>query len=389
MTATIRDVAGRLLRGVVDQLPEGGLEARLAAGRPLVVKLGADPTAPDLHLGHTVVLRKMRAFQDLGHTAVFLIGDFTATIGDPSGRDQTRPTLSADEVARNAETYKRQVFRILDPERTIIRSNSEWLGSMSAADLVRLAGTVTVARLLERDDFAARHRDRSPISLREFLYPLLQGYDSVALRADVEIGGTDQIFNLLMGRAVQEAYGQAPQVVLTLPLLLGLDGARKMSKSFGNHIALEDPPDEMYGKTMSIPDALMESWYTLLTDVPPGEFRAAIAVDPRAAKARLAREIVAQFHGAEAAAAAEARFDRLFRHGGAPDDAPERAVRPGEAILDVVVGAGLAPSKSEARRLVAQGAVEIDGVRIDDPAAPARPGLLKVGKRRFLRLRIG
>lgn len=387
---TVEEEVRRLLRGVVACIPEGGLAARLAAAhkenRPLVVKAGFDPTAPDLHLGHSVLLRKMRQFQDLGHAVVFLIGDFTAMIGDPSGRNETRPALTEAEVARNAETYKEQVFRILDAAKTSVRFNSEWLGPMSAADLTRLTGTITVARMLERDDFAKRHAEHAPISLREFLYPLLQGYDSVALRSDVELGGTDQIFNLLTGRTVQEAYGQPAQVVLTMPLIEGTDGVRKMSKSYGNHVAIRDSADEMFGKTMSIPDALMPTWFTLLTEIPEEAFRPMLE-RPREAKARLAAAVVEGYHGAEAARAAAERFDRVFRDKEAPAEMPERALSPGETLLETIVAAGLAPSKSEARRLFAQGGVTLDGARVEDAAAAARAGVLQVGKRRFLRLR--
>jgi tyrosyl-tRNA synthetase len=378
-----------LSRNAVDVLPKGALEARLAEGRPLRVKLGLDPTARDLHLGHTVVLQKLREFQDLGHTVVLIVGDYTARVGDPSGRSATRPVLSPEEIDAHARTYIDQVGKVLlHDERLEVRRNSEWL-QMEMEDLFRIVRTVTVAQLLERDDFAKRMAASEPISLLELLYPVLQGYDSVAVEADVEMGGTDQTFNLFMGRALQQAFGQKPQVVLTMPLLTGLDGEQKMSKSYGNAIGITEPPGEMYGKTLSIPDALLESWYGLLLGRP-----APADLGPRDAKRALAREIVTRFHGAAAAAEAEAGFDRVFIAHELPEEIPEHAftANGGVVHLPELVAAAFGGSRSEARRKLVQGGVKLDGERVpaeplDVPASELDGRVLQLGKRQFARLR--
>jgi len=399
----------RLLRGAVDVIPEGALEARLdlaaREGRPLRVKLGADPSAPDLHLGHGVVLAKLRDFQDLGHQVVFLIGDFTARIGDPSGRSETRKPLSPEEVRRNAETYSDQVFRILDRARTEVRFNSEWMDSLAADAFVRLCGQYTVARLLERDDFSNRFRQGHPIGLHELLYPLVQGYDSVALRADVELGGTDQRFNLLVGREIQKAYGVPPQVVLTLPLLEGTDGVQKMSKSLGNFVGIAETPDEIFGKIMSISDELMLRWYDVLEPDRASDLRRALSesrIHPRDAKADLAERQTARFHGAEAGVHARRRFDERFVR----RELPAEMVRVLESAMAVprelslpalLTENGLTRSNTEARRLIGQGAVRIDGKVVTseryptDAATVGADGrisfLIEVGKRRACRVR--
>jgi len=386
-----------LTRGAVDVLLESELAERLATGRPLVVKAGFDPTAPDLHLGHTVLINKMRQFQDYGHDVVFLIGDFTGLIGDPTGRNATRPPLTPEDVAANARTYQEQIFRILDPERTRIEFNSRWMSGMDAAGLVQLAAHHTVARMLERDDFRRRYAGGRPIAIHEFLYPLVQGYDSVVLGADVELGGTDQKFNLLMGRQLQQAYGKPAQVVLTLPLLEGLDGVNKMSKSLGNYVGISEPPDEMFGKLMSISDELMWRYFELLSARPLGEIaglRAGIAAgrNPRDVKFELAAELVGRFHGAAAAAAAQEAFVRRFRDGAVPDDIAECEIGvsgAGLGLAQLLREAGLAPSSSEAQRLIRQGAVRIDGQRIEDPARQFAAGTcatFQVGRRRFARV---
>jgi tyrosyl-tRNA synthetase len=392
-----------LKRGAVDLVDEeqlrGKLQRSLESAKPLTVKAGFDPSTPDLHLGHTVLLRKMKHFQDLGHRVVFLIGDFTGMIGDPTGKKATRPQLTREQVLENAETYKRQVFKILDPERTVIDYNSRWLSPLGAEGMIRLAGRYTLARMMEREDFRVRFQTGQPISLHELLYPLAQGYDSVAMKCDVELGGHDQIFNLLVGRDLMREEKLEPQVVLTVPLLVGTDGHEKMSKSLGNAIAVEDSPRDIYGKTMSIPDALMWDWALLLTDQPASEIearkRAVAAGDmhPKSVKQELAGTLVTQFHGAAAAAEAHAEFERFFAAGGAPEDVPEVVLAAGLALQKALVDSALAPSGNEARRLVLQGAVTIDGERADDPAATlaprAEPYLVKVGKRRFARLRVG
>jgi len=386
MTESSAEAARFLLRNAVESLPEGALERRLGEGRPLRVKLGIDPTAPDIHLGHVVVLQKLREFQDRGHTVVLIVGDYTARVGDPSGRSATRPELDPDAIERNARTFQEQAFTVLDPERTEVRRNGEWL-DMPIDDLFRILRTATVAQILERDDFAKRHAAREPISLLELLYPLLQGYDSVAVRADVELGGTDQKFNLLLGRDLQSAYGVAPQAVLTMPILPGTDGVQRMSKSAGNYIAVTDPPEEMFGKVMRVPDAAMPDYYRLLL---------ASALDasapPVVAKRGLARGVVARFHGEEAATAAEAHFDRLHVERAAPDEVAESALPPGDPVhLPSLIAECFGLSRSEARRLVAQGGVRIDGAaladgRLDMPRADLDGVVLQVGKRRFRRL---
>ena len=394
-----------LLRGAVDVVEEDALRQRLEQsckeGRPLLVKTGFDPTAPDLHLGHAVLLRKMAHFQQLGHRVVFLVGDFTAMIGDPTGKKATRPQLSRDEVLANAETYQEQAWQVLDRERTEIQHNSEWLGALGAEGLVRLAGSYTLARMMEREDFRDRFEKHEPISIHELLYPLTQGYDSVVMEADVELGGHDQLLNLLVGRDLMRARGMEPQIALTVPLLVGTDGAQKMSKSLGNAIAFEDSPREMFGRTMSIPDELMWDWRLLLTDMDQDEIdRQKSAVldgqaSPRDLKADLAHDLVKRFHGPEAADEARSEFDRMFRSGGVPDEIETHQISghrfPSGARLDVVIAyCELARSRSEARRLVLQGAVSIDGERVTDPYLLLKlgrePVLLKVGKRRFAKL---
>lgn len=395
----------RLCRGAVDVLPEGDLERRLETarqeGRPLRVKLGADPSAPDLHLGHTVVLSKLRDFQDLGHTVVFLVGDFTARIGDPSGRSETRRSLDVATVAENARTYEDQVFKILDRSRTEVRFNSEWMGAMPADEMVRLCGQYTVARILERDDFSKRMRENRPIGIHEFLYPLVQGYDSVALRADVEVGGTDQRFNLLVGREIQKAYGMAPQVVMTLPLLEGTDGVHKMSKSLGNYVGVTESADEIFGKIMSISDDLMFRWYDVLSAGNAEAVKRDVAsgvLHPREAKARLAMQQVERFRGSSAAGDARNRFDERFSRGSRSDDLIPEEKREGplprEIALPVFLAeVGLAKSRSDARRLISQGAVRINGSQaisdrfISDNSELSPTLLVEVGKRRARRFR--
>jgi tyrosyl-tRNA synthetase len=381
--------AARLARNAVDCLPEGALAERLSQGRPLRVKLGLDPTAPDLHLGHTVVLTKLREFQDAGHVVVLIVGDYTARVGDPSGRSVARPVLTGEEIDANAETYRRQAAKVLrmDDEHLEMRHNSEWL-DMRAEDLFRLARHPTVAQLLAREDFAKRFAADEPISLLELLYPVLQGYDSVAVRSDVELGGTDQTFNLHMGRQIQQAYGQPPQIVLTMPLLTGLDGAQKMSKSFGNAIGVTEPPGEMYGKTLRIPDELIGEWYSLLLgSEPPPE------LGPRDAKHALARALVTRFHSAEAAAEAEARFKRVFIEHELPPEIEEAtiAAQNGTVHLPAVIAEVFGRSRSEARRLLAQGGVRLDGepvAALDVPSDAVDGRVLQLGKRHFRRLRV-
>ena len=379
--------AAYLARNVVESLPARALEERLATGRPLRAKLGLDPTAPDLHLGHTVVLQKLREFQDLGHTVVLIVGDYTARVGDPSGRSATRPVLSGEQIDAHARTYVDQAGKILrTDERLELRHNSEWL-DMRAEDLFRLARVPTVAQLLERDDFSKRWAANEPISLLELLYPVLQGYDSVAIQADIELGGTDQTFNLLMGRAIQAAYGQPAQSVLTMPLLTGIDGVQKMSKSFGNAIGITEPPDQMYGKTLSIPDAAMPQWYDLLLgSAPPAD------LSPRDAKHALARALVERFHGRAAADAAAAEFARVFVAHDLPSDIEETVVPAnGEVHLPELIADVFGGSRSDARRTIAGGGVKLDGEPVsalDVPAAELDGRVLQVGKRRFRRLRV-
>jgi tyrosyl-tRNA synthetase len=383
--------AAFLSRNTVDTLPKGALEARLAEGRRLRVKLGLDPTAKDLHLGHTVVLQKLREFQDLGHTVVLIVGDYTARVGDPSGRSVTRPVLSPAEIDAHARTYVDQVGKVLSTDdRLEVRFNSEWL-DMPMEDLFRLVRTVTIAQLLERDDFSKRMAASEPISLLELLYPVLQGYDSVAIEADVELGGTDQTFNLFMGRALQAHYGQKQQIVLTVPLLTGIDGEQKMSKSYGNDIGITEPPAEMYGKTLRIPDSLLESWYGLLLGRPVPE-----GLGPRDAKRALARALVTRFHSQEAAEQAEAAFDRVFIAHDVPEEMPDFAIggNGGVVHLPELIAGAFGGSRSDARRKLQQGGVKLDGERVpaeplDVPAAGLDGRVLQVGKRQFARLRVG
>ena len=373
-----------LIRNAVDVLPEGGLEAKLALGRPLRVKLGIDVTSPDIHIGRAIPLQRMRAFQDEGHVGVLIIGDYTTRIGDPSGRSAERPILSDEEIDANAKTYLEQAMVVLDRDRTEVRYNGEWLSKLSYAEVVRLARTITVARMLERDDFANRMAAQQPISVSELLYPLMQAYDSVAIEADVELGGTDQLYNLLAGREVMTAYGLAPQVALTTPILVSWDGD-KMSSSLGNNIPLTAPPDEMFGRTMRIPDELLPEWWRLIVerDAPDG--------DPMASKLALARAIVARSHGDEAAAAAEAHFDKVVRHREAPEEIEEVELPAGDPVhlpALLVSSLGVA-STSEARRLISQGAVKLEGGpvhELDVPRERLSGALLQVGKRRFARL---
>jgi tyrosyl-tRNA synthetase len=388
MTESPGEAARHLTRNAVDALPVGALEDQLGSGRPLRVKLGIDPTAPDIHLGHTVVLRKLREFQELGHTVVLIVGDFTARVGDPSGRSATRPQLAGDEIDRNAETFKRQAFTVLDPERSEVRFNSEWL-DMPTEELFRLASTATVAQLLERDDFAKRYAAREPISILELLYPLLQGYDSVAVRADVELGGTDQKFNLLLARDVQQAYGVAPQSILTVPILPGIDGVQRMSKSLGNYVGVTEPPEEVFGKLMRVPDFAMPDYYSLLLDVPFDSERPAVE-----SKRAMARALTARFHGEDAAAAAEGRFNRLHVEHRAPEEVEEFAFSSpnGVAHLPALIADAFGISRSEGRRLLAQGGVKLDGRTVpaeplDVPAEELEGSVLQVGRRRFKRLR--
>ncbi|MBI5779395.1 MAG: tyrosine--tRNA ligase [Planctomycetes bacterium] len=385
-------------RGAVEIHSEEELIRKLKANRPLRIKLGVDPTAPDIHLGHTVVLQKLRQFQELGHQAVLIIGDFTALIGDPSGREKTRPQLSAEEIERNAQTYLAQVGKVLDNKRLEIVHNGDWLAKLTMENIIRLAAQVTVARFIEREDFRNRLKAGTPIGLHEFLYPLLQGQDSVAVRADVELGGTDQIFNLLVGRDLQRSADMTPQVVLTMPLLVGLDGEQKMSKSYGNHIGLNEPASEMYGKAMSLADKLMETYFTLLTSIPAKEVKELLNGHPKEAKVRLAKEIVTQYHGqAEADKSAE-RFESVFSRKESPDEMAQLKVdtsmfKDGKVYLPKLINlSGAVKSSSEAKRLITQGGVTIDGQKITDPDAEisVKTGqVLKIGKKnRFYRIEI-
>src|SRR5207248_3861552 len=401
---TIDEQLAYLRKGTIEIIREEDLRAKLEksarTGVPLRVKLGADPTAPDIHLGHTVVIRKLRAFQELGHTVIFLIGDFTGLIGDPSGKSATRPQLTREEIAANAETYKTQIFKLLDPAQTEIRFNSEWMDKLGSDGFVRLASHVTVKQILERDDFAKRLAEERPIALHELLYPLTQAYDSVALSADVELGGTDQKFNLLMGRNLQREYGQEAQVVITTPLLEGTDGVQKMSKSLGNYIGINETPQEMFGKVMSISDGLMWRYYELCTDLRADEIAALRASaergerNPRDIKVELAKRIIKDFHSAEDARRAEEEFNRIFRQKQSPDEVEERIIKAERiALTHLLVELGLAASNAEARRLIEQGGVSVDGERCTvvneilllSPDKPARE--IKVGKRRFFRVR--
>ncbi|MBL8432499.1 MAG: tyrosine--tRNA ligase [Dechloromonas sp.] len=386
-------------RGCDELLVDGELIARLESGRPLRIKAGFDPTAPDLHLGHTVLINKLRHFQDLGHHIMFLIGDFTGLIGDPTGKNVTRPPLAREQILENAKTYKEQVFKILDPERTEIVFNSTWFDDLGAAGMIRLAAQHTVARMLERDDFAKRYAGGLPIAIHEFLYPLCQGYDSVAMRADVELGGTDQKFNLLVGRELQKHYGQAPQCVLTMPLLEGLDGVNKMSKSMGNYIGINEAPREIFGKVMSISDELMWRYFDLLSfrdsaEIVRLEAEVVAGRNPRDVKVMLAQELVARFHTRQAAEDALSEFEARFRQGVLPDDMPELMLR-GDgrplALIQILKQAGLTGSTSEAMRMIEQGAVRANGERVSDKARAVAAGetiVLQVGKRRFAKVTV-
>jgi tyrosyl-tRNA synthetase len=386
MTDSPGEAARFLTRNAVDALPQGELERQLSKGHPLRVKLGVDPTTPDIHLGHTVVLRKLREFQDLGHTVVLIVGDYTARVGDPSGRSATRPQVDSAEIDRNADTYEQQAYKVLDRERTEVRRNGEWL-DMPMEDLFRLARTSTVAQLLERDDFANRYSGGQPISILELLYPLLQGYDSVAIESDVELGGTDQSFNLLLAREIQKAYGAPPQSMLTMPILPGIDGVQKMSKSLGNYVGVDEPPEEIFGKLMRVPDDVMPVYYDLLLDEAPQP-------DPRDAKRHMAHALTARYHGEDAARAAQERFDTLHVRHELPDDIEEFGFNAENAQvhLPALMEEAFGVSRSEARRLLSQGGVKLDGRELqalDMPAEELDGVVLQVGKRRFKRLRRG
>jgi tyrosyl-tRNA synthetase len=393
----VEDSLKLIKRGSDELLIEAELVERLKTGRPLRIKAGFDPTAPDLHLGHTVLINKLRHFQELGHHVMFLIGDFTGMIGDPTGKNTTRPPLSREQILDNAKTYQEQVFKILDPEKTEICFNSSWFEPLGASGMIRLAALHTVARMLERDDFSKRYSSGQPIAIHEFLYPLCQGYDSVAMKADVELGGTDQKFNLLVGRELQKHYGQTPQCVLMMPLLEGLDGVNKMSKSLGNYVGINEPPREIFGKLMSVSDELMWRYFELLSFLPDDEvagFKRDIAAgrNPRDVKVLLAQEIVARFHGANAAVDALSDFETRFRQGAIPDDIPEIVLNSDAnalPIAQVLKLAGLTSSTSEALRMIDQGGVKLDGSKIEDKALTIKPGVpvvLQVGKRKFARI---
>ncbi|HQU81901.1 MAG TPA: tyrosine--tRNA ligase [Pyrinomonadaceae bacterium] len=394
---TIEEQIDFLTKGAVDVIRKEDLRAKLEnsakTGKPLRVKLGADPTAPDIHLGHTVVIRKLKAFQDLGHTAIFLIGDFTGMIGDPSGKNATRPPLTREEILANAETYKKQIFKLLDPEKTEIRFNSEWFDAQGSAGFIKLASHTTVKQILERDDFEKRMNENRPIALHELLYPLVQGYDSVALEADVELGGTDQKFNLLMGRNLQREYNQEPQVIMTTPLLEGLDGVNKMSKSLNNYIGIDESPNEMFGKVMSVSDELMWKYYELLTDSTPSEIEKMKSSDenPRNLKVNLAKLVIKDFHSQDAANTAEADFVARFVKKEIPDEIEETSVNAGNYNLaDLLVQTNLAPSKKEAKRLIEQGGVKLNGEKVSNTNAEIELKdeiLLQVGKRKFLKIK--
>ena len=399
---TINEQLEFLKKGTVDVIREDDLRAKLErfakTGKPLRVKLGLDPTAPDIHVGHTVVIRKLKAFQDLGHTVIFLIGDFTGMIGDPSGKNVTRPPLSREEVNANAETYKRQMFKLLDPEKTELRFNGEWMDKFTASDFVKLCAKTTVKQILERDDFTKRLNEEKPISLHELLYPLVQGYDSVALNADIELGGTDQKFNLLMGRNLQREFDQEPQVVITTPLLEGLDGVKKMSKSLNNYIGIDESPNEMFGKVMSISDELMWRYYDLITDLTPAEIATLkseieAGKNPRDVKVNLAKLIIKDFHSAEAAQAAEDEFNRRFVKKEVPDEIAEVVIAAQTyRLADLVVASGLVETKGEAKRLIDQGGIKIDGEKATAASAEidmanGKSVILQVGKLKFARLK--
>ena len=386
-----KEQAAAIARGTVEIISPAELAAKLALGRPLRIKLGMDPTAPDLHLGHSVVLKKLRDFQDAGHTVIFLVGDFTAMIGDPTGRSETRKPLSRAEIERNANTYREQAFKVLDRELTEVRFNSEWMNGLDVAELIKIAATLSVARLLERDDFEKRLEAQEPLFLHELLYPVIQGYDSVALKADLEIGGTDQKFNMLVGRDLQRHFGQDPQAVMTMPLLEGLDGVRKMSKSLGNYVGLTDQPEDMYGKLMSVPDKLMVRYYELLTSATPEEIAAVKSggMHPMEAKKRLARTLVTEYHGAPAATRAEEYFESKHQRREVPASAQVYRIAEDLWICELMKQLQFTPSTSEARRLVSQGAVRVDGRTITDVNFRFVPGehkVLEVGKRRVARI---
>jgi len=397
MTDIDRQMA-TIKRGMAELIDENELRKKIARGKPLRIKVGFDPTAPDLHLGHTVVMHKMRHFQELGHHVIFLIGDFTGRIGDPSGRSETRPPLTEEQVLANAETYKKQVFKILDPQKTEVAFNSAWLGKMDATGFIKLASSYTVARMMERDDFEKRFREQRPISIHEFLYPLCQGYDSVALKSDVEMGGTDQKFNLLVGRTLQAHYGIESQCILTLPLLEGTDGVRKMSKSYGNYIGIDEAPSQIFGKVMAISDELMWRYYELLSaksleDI--AALKASVAngeLHPKAAKENLAHEMVARYHSEKDADEAKQGFNAVFAGGGVPDDMPEHQCACGEDSTPpfFLEAAGLVKSRGEAKRLMKEGALSIDGERCEDAITPLVAGeyVVKLGKKRFLKLKV-
>lgn len=391
----INTVLAELKRGVDEILSEADLIEKLKENRPLRVKLGADPTAPDIHLGHTVVLNKLRQFQQFGHEVIFLIGDFTGMVGDPSGKNTTRPPLSRDDVLRNAETYKQQIYKILDPQKTRIVFNSSWLGELGTEGMIRLTSNYTVARMLERDDFKKRFSNNQPIAIHEFIYPLLQGYDSVALDADIELGGTDQKFNLLVGRELQKSAGQKPQVAITLPLLVGLDGEKKMSKSLGNYIGVAESPTEMFGKVMSISDELMWDWYDLLsfrllTEIAQLKQEVENGRNPRDIKVLLAKEIIARFHSEADAEAAEQEFINRFQKGAMPEDMPELTFEGEMGLANLLKEAGLVASTSEANRMVQQGGVKIDGEKVEDAklVIKASTAVYQVGKRKFARVTV-
>ena len=401
---TVNQQLTLIRRGAVEILPEEELAAKikrsLATGQPLRIKAGFDPTAPDLHLGHTVLIQKLKHFQELGHQVIFLIGDFTGMIGDPSGKSETRKPLTEAEVKENAKTYERQIYKILDPEKTLVDFNSRWMKPLSAQGLIELAAKHTVARMLEREDFHQRFINHAPISIHEFLYPLVQGYDSVALRADVELGGTDQKFNLLVGRELQREFGQEPQVVLTMPLLEGLDGVQKMSKSLGNYVGIDEPPQEMFGKIMSISDVLMLRYYELLSDLSVGDLErlkadlAGGALHPRLAKENLAKEMVARYHSPVAAAEAARQFAAMFRDGALPEEIEDIKLTVAEKVVwlpKVLHQAGLTGGTSEARRLIQQGGVQVDGDKVSNVDLELSTGqtyLLRVGKRKFKRVHL-
>lgn len=395
MTQSLETTLAELKRGVEDVYSEADLIEKLKENRPLRIKLGADPTAPDIHLGHTVVLNKLRQFQQLGHEVIFLIGDFTGMVGDPSGKNSTRPPLTREDVLRNAETYKQQIFKMLDPQKTRIVFNSEWLSKLGTEGMIRLASNYTVARMLERDDFKKRFANNQSIAIHEFIYPLLQGQDSVALEADVELGGTDQTFNLLIGRELQKSAGQKPQVAMTLPLLVGLDGEKKMSKSLGNYIGVTEAPNEMFGKVMSISDELMWDWYNLLSFRPLEEITQLKAdvengKNPRDVKILLAKEIIARFHSNDLADAAEQEFINRFQKGAMPDEMPEFTFDSGMGLANLLKEAGLVSSTSEAIRSVNQGGVKIDGEKVLDSKLVIQAGtaVYQVGKRKFARITV-